>query len=357
MTPHPHERAAPARSAARAENGEETTLHIRVLNALDHIPTGLAVQDEHGGFLFANRVFRDLHGGSATLLHHHSEHHANAWRHASGRWLMIHKTPVADGQTVAIYTDITDLKAGEEELRHAKTQAESTAQARSEFLASMSHELRTPLNAIIGFSDTMLNQVFGPLGNARYQEYARDILNSGKYLLSLVNDLQDLSRIEAGAMVAEQHPVALGEVVERALSMTRDSALANGLTLDVDIPADLPAARGDERRLLQVMLNLLSNAVKFTPEGGIVAISATADDQGLIVRVADTGIGIAEEDIPLALEAFGQIESSQSRRFPGSGLGLPLSRKLVELIGGSLTIESAVGTGTTVIVRLPVAGE
>ena len=364
-----------------------TTAQARLREAIESISEGFILCDANDRVVIANHRFRDFYPEIAHLAQE-----GRPFRHlleaasrlglacdvdkrdrwleerlslresqtphlqhlSSGRWLLINERRTASGQMVAIYTDITDLKAGEEELRYAKAQAESAAQAKSEFLASMSHELRTPLNAIIGFSDTMLNQIFGPLGNARYQEYARDILNSGQHLLSLINDILDLSKIEAGAMVVDQHPVALGEVVERALSMTRDSALANGLTLDVAIPADLPAAEGDERRLLQVMLNLLSNAVKFTPEGGIVSISATTDDQGLTVRVADTGIGIAEEDIPLALEAFGQIDSSRSRRFPGSGLGLPLSRKLVELLGGNLTIESAVGTGTTVIVRLPI---
>ncbi len=363
-----------------------TTAQARLREAIESISEGFILCDANDRVVIANHRFRDFYPEIAHLAQEGrpfrhlieaaarlglacDDDNRQQWleqrqslresqtphlQHlSSGRWLLINERRTASGQMVAIYTDITDLKAGEEELRHAKAQAESAAQAKSEFLASMSHELRTPLNAIIGFSDTMLNGVFGPLDNPRYQEYVQDILNSGQHLLSLINDILDLSKIEAGAMAVDHHPVALGHVVERALSMTRDSAMANGLCLDVDVAADLPAAEGDERRLLQVMLNLLSNAVKFTPEGGTVAIKAEVDAETVTIRVTDTGIGIAAADIPLALEAFGQIDSARSRRFPGSGLGLPLSRKLVELHGGSLTIDSHVGQGTTVIVRLP----
>ncbi|NFV81740.1 ATP-binding protein [Magnetospirillum aberrantis] len=274
---------------------------------------------------------------------------------SSGRWLLVNERRTNSGQMVALYTDITDLKVGEEELRKAKAQAESAAQAKSDFLAAMSHELRTPLNAIIGFSDTMVSGVFGEVENPRYREYVRDIYNSGQHLLSLINDILDLSKIEAGAMEVDRHPLDLGPVVERALSMTRDSALANGLRLSVRLPDDLPPVAADERRLLQVLLNLLSNAVKFTPEGGSVTLSATIEDNMVALRVRDTGIGITAEDIPRAFEAFGQIDSSRSRRFPGSGLGLPLSRKLTEMLGGSLCIDSQPGKGTTVTVRVPAA--
>lgn len=154
-------------------------------------------------------------------------------------------------------------------------------------------------------------------------------------------------------MAMESHPVAVAEVVDRALSMVRDAAATSKLELSAPLPDDLPAVAGDDRRLLQVMLNLLSNAVKFTPEGGHVTVSAQAEGNMVVVRVSDTGIGIAAKDLPHALEAFGQIDSSRSRRFPGSGLGLPLSRKLVELHGGSLVVDSTPGQGTTITVRLP----
>lgn len=273
----------------------------------------------------------------------------------SGRWLLVSERRTNSGQMVAIYTDITDLKAGEEELRSAKALAESATQAKTDFLAAMSHELRTPLNAVIGFSDTMLSGVFGDIGNERYRDYLQDIHRSGLHLLSLINDILDLSKIEAGQMSVDCQPVALVDVVERAVSMMRDSAVSHGLALDISLPADLPQVVGDERRLLQVMLNLLSNAVKFTPEGGRIAIDAQADGADVVLQVIDNGIGIKPEDIPRALQAFGQIDSARSRRFPGTGLGLPLSRRLIELHGGTLSITSAPGRGTTVTARLPAA--
>ncbi len=363
-----------------------TTAQARLREAIESISEGFILCDEQDRVVIANQRFHDFYPEIAHLaqegrpFRHLLEASSRLglacdvgdgrnwlaqrliWRaqqipHVqhlnSGRWLLVNERRTASGQMVAIYTDISDLKAGEEELRHAKAQAESAAQAKSDFLAAMSHELRTPLNAVIGFSDTMLNEVFGSLGNDRYREYARDIFNSGNHLLALINDILDLSKIEAGAMAMESHPVAVAEVVERALSMVRDAAAASRLELSAPLPDDLPAVAGDDRRLLQVMLNLLSNAVKFTPEGGRVTVSAQAEGDMVAVRVSDTGIGIAAKDLPHALEAFGQIDSSRSRRFPGSGLGLPLSRKLVELHGGSLVVDSTPGQGTTITVRLP----
>jgi signal transduction histidine kinase len=275
---------------------------------------------------------------------------------SSGRWLLVSEHSTHSGQMVAIYTDITALKQGEEELRSAKGLAEQAAQAKSDFLAAMSHELRTPLNAVIGFSDTMLSGVFGDLANERYREYVQDIHRSGLHLLSLINDILDLSKIEAGHFSVDREPVDMAEVVERAVAMTRDSAVAHDLTVALSLPENLPKVDGDKRRLLQVLLNLLSNAVKFTPEGGRITIQARAEDPGLVLQVIDDGIGIKPADIPLALQVFGQIDSARSRRFPGTGLGLPLSRRLVELHGGSLTVDSEPGAGTTVTVRLPAAG-
>ncbi|MGE5517551.1 MAG: ATP-binding protein [Bacteroidota bacterium] len=363
-----------------------TTAQSRLREAIESISEGFVLCDETDRVVIANQRFCDFYPEIAylaqeglpfrqlleasgrlglacdvedngTWLEQRQSLRDNQIPHVqhlnSGRWLLINERRTNSGQFVAIYTDITDLKVREEELQQAKALAESAAQAKSEFLAAMSHELRTPLNAIIGFSDTMVSGVFGELENPRYRDYARDILNSGHHLLALINDILDLSKIEAGAMAVDSEPVTLTEVTDRALTMIRDAAAANGLTLEVRVPADLPPIRGDHRRLLQVVLNLLSNAVKFTPEGGIVAVGAQAEDDDVVVRVSDTGIGIAAEDIPRALEAFGQIDSARSRRFPGSGLGLPLSRKLVELHGGTLSIASTVGMGTTVTLRLP----
>ncbi|HLO77984.1 MAG TPA: ATP-binding protein [Magnetospirillum sp.] len=371
-----------------ARTRDLTTAQARLRDAIESISEGFILCDENDRVVIANHRFRDFFPEIAHLaeegrpfrllletatrlrlaldvgeehewLEQRQSLRDNQTPHiqhlSSGRWLLINERRTNSGQMVAIYTDITDLKVGEEDLRQAKAQAESAAQAKSEFLAAMSHELRTPLNAIIGFSDIMANSLFGPLGNPRYDEYARDILNSGQHLLSLINDILDLSKIDAGAMSVDHRPVSVTDLVERALSMVRDAAQANCLRLEFKVPADIPPLAGDERRLLQILLNLLSNAVKFTPEGGTITITAAADGTRVALSVADTGIGIAAEDIPRALEAFGQVDSSCSRRFPGSGLGLPLSRKLAELHGGNLTIDSTPGRGTIVTVRLPQA--
>lgn len=368
---------------------ELSTAQARLVEAIESISEGFVLCDADDKVVLSNRKFRDFFPEIAHLLapgrpfhdiieaaaqlglatdvndapqawvEHRELLRANQIPHIqhlnSGRWLLVSERRTNSGQVVAIYTDITDLKVSEEELRAAKALAEKAAQAKADFLAAMSHELRTPLNAVIGFSDTMLSGVFGQLGNERYRGYVEDIHRSGMHLLSLINDILDLSKIEAGAMSMESQPVVLGELMSRALSMMRDSAAANGLRLDHTMPADLPLVAGDDRRLLQVMLNLLSNAVKFTPEGGRIAVEAWAEGGEVVVQVADSGIGIKPEDIPRALEAFGQIDSARSRRFPGTGLGLPLSRRLVELHGGTLSITSTPGMGTTVTVRLRVA--
>lgn len=375
-----------ARVASRTR--DLTATQARLTDAIESISEGFVLCDAEDRIVLANGRFRDFYPEIAHLAQDgrpfrelliaahrlglatdgeprdawlierqrlRTEQRPHIQHLTNGRWLLINERSTSSGQMVAIYTDITDLKAGEEELRQAKAQAETATQVKSDFLAAMSHELRTPLNAIIGFSDAMRHGVFGEMENPRYRDYVNDIFLSGTHLLSLINDILDLSKIEAGAMKIEMTPVHMNEVVKRALVMTRDSAVAHGLKLEVFLPSDLPAIMGDARRLMQVVLNLLSNAVKFTPEGGSVVVSAGVDTNHLILRVTDTGIGIAAADIPLAQEAFGQVESSRSRRFPGSGLGLPLSRKLVELHGGTVSIDSTVGVGTVVTLRLPLS--
>jgi PAS domain S-box-containing protein len=250
--------------------------------------------------------------------------------------------------------DITALKRTAEELRRAREEAEAANNAKSQLLANVSHELRTPLNAILGFSEILQGELLGPLGEPRYRAYAKDIHDSGLHLLSIIDDLLDLSKIEAGRMTLSDEIIRLDELFDTVNRFVRERAANAGLSLSIDLPADIPAVRADRRAMRQMLLNLLSNALKFTPSGGRVVLTAIrAADGGIAFRVRDTGIGIAAADIPKALEPFGLIDSSLSRRYAGTGLGLPITRALIELHQGRFELASEPGAGTTVTVFLP----
>ena len=243
-------------------------------------------------------------------------------------------------------------EAFENELVRAKERAEAASRAKSEFLANMSHELRTPLNAIIGFAEIIKTSMFGP-SKERYSEYAGDILNSGNHLLALINDILNLSKLEAGKFQLQEDNVDLAATVDACLDLLETQAREGGVGLSVALDPEALLIRADERRLRQVLINLLSNAVKFTAEGGIVRVTSARRGGGLAISVCDTGSGIASEDIPKVLAPFGQVESKIRRKQEGTGLGLPLARQLVELHGGNLTIESKINVGTTVTILLP----
>jgi signal transduction histidine kinase len=218
----------------------------------------------------------------------------------------------------------------------------------------MSHELRTPLNAIIGFAELIRAESMGPVGNWTYCDYAKDIHDSGHHLLSLINDVLDLSKIEADRMVLDEETVDLNTVVATCIRMSRTQATRGGVTLTADIARNATLVRGEHRRLMQVVLNLVSNAIKYTKQGGSVTITTIKRPDGsLELSVRDTGCGIDQQDLAIVMQPFGQIDNPYNRINQGTGLGLPLARRLVELHDGALWLESRVGVGTTATVMLP----
>jgi two-component system cell cycle sensor histidine kinase PleC len=234
-----------------------------------------------------------------------------------------------------------------------RIKAEAASRAKSEFLAVMSHELRTPLNAIIGFSGMMSDRMFGPLSD-RYVEYADIIGTSGKHLLAIITDILDLAKADADKLILAEEQVDVAEVVQLASEIVMQMAQRSQVTIAMQVADLLPPLIGDASKLVQILVNLLSNAVKFTPAGGRVLLKIErCVGQGLAFRVEDTGVGMSSDQIPMALEPFGQIANSLSRKHDGVGLGLPLSKRLIELHGGSIEIDSKLGEGTVVSVHLP----
>ena len=249
---------------------------------------------------------------------------------------------------------VTRGKEREQDLETARSEAVLANETKTQFLANMSHELRTPLNAIIGFSEIMTGELLGPMENDRYREYAKDIGESGQYLLGLVNDILDVAQIETGQMKLRIDSFDMHELVDSCFTQLTSKAQTAGVALINSIPCVIPEIHADERKLRQVILNLLSNAIKFTPCDGRISVNAsiTTKDE-LLILVQDTGIGIEPKNIPLVLQKFGQVENSYQRKYDGVGLGLPLAKSLVEMHGGKLWIKSAVGKGTIVCFTLP----
>ena len=254
-----------------------------------------------------------------------------------------------------IYTfrDVTERKRTDTAQREAREQAEAANRAKTEFLANMSHELRTPLNAIIGFSEIMKTEAFGPLGAPQYQEYSEDIHASGSHLIEIINDILDMSKIEAGELKPIEEVYDFAGIADTCLRLVADRAQKGELKIVSDLPSDLPHLLADPRMIKQILLNLLSNAIKFTPTGGTVSLRAKVEETGFVFSVSDTGIGIPDDKMDAVLEPFGQADMSLHREFEGTGLGLPLVKSMVELHGGLLKIESTMGEGTTATIHLP----
>jgi signal transduction histidine kinase len=242
----------------------------------------------------------------------------------------------------------------QQSLRSAKEQAELANRAKSEFIANVSHELRTPLNAVIGFSEVMISETLGPLGNRKYAEYANDIHESGQHLLALINDILDLSKVESGSEELYEEEIHVPDMAKSLLTLMRHHAEKGKVGLLMELDPTLPKVIADKRKLKQILVNLLSNSVKFTKPGGRITLRAWVDEEGgFAFQVADTGIGMAPEDIPKALQKFRQVDGDLNRKYEGTGLGLPLAKALAELHGGTLHMESELGRGTAVTVRLP----
>ena len=308
-----------------------------------------------------------------------------------GRWMHISERRTKDGGYVSVGTDITKIKQHEQKLmegdkrqaatihdlrksQHAlerqtaeladlaekyaeeKTRAEDANQAKSKFLANMSHELRTPLNAIIGFSEIMESAMFGPLGAEKYTEYSRDIRESGEYLLDVINDILDMSKIEAGGIRLTPEVIALEPVLADCLRVVSTRAAEKHLKLDADVDPDIEL-RADRRAVKQIALNLLSNAVKFTPDGGAVMMRGRRRGKMITIAICDNGIGIPKEALRKLGRPFEQVESQLTKRHQGSGLGLAIAKSLAELHGGRMRIRSKLGDGTMVVVRLPLAAK
>ncbi len=392
------ERAAQARAMA-AES--------RLQDAIHSVPAAFVLFDRYGRLVQCNETFRTFFAIEARVVKPGARREYvdqfirlairrdpagpdgnPAFKEVElndGRWVQIAERRTTEGGWVITAADVSVLKAQEEARRQneeklgelvkslkksqreaadlaqkyvaEKIRAEEANQAKSDFLANMSHELRTPLNAINGFSEIMHSEMFGPLGDDRYKQYASDILASGEHLLALINDILDMSKIEAGKMALHFEALCVEDVVEDAVRVVRQRAEAEELTLDIDLPS-APPIEADYRAVKQVLLNLLSNAIKFTPSGGRITVttvaSEAADGGSVTVSVSDTGIGIPEKDLARLMQPFEQVESGRSKPNQGTGLGLALCKSLVELHGGGLAIESRPGEGVTVRVNLPV---
>ena len=272
----------------------------------------------------------------------------------AGRILQIRRSAMPDGAVLSVYSDVTDIRAGERKLLQARSQAEAANHSKSEFLANMSHELRTPLNAIIGFTEIISQELFGPIGNEKYLEYIKDVHSSSLHLLSIINDVLDMSKIEAGKLELAKQMVALQDVLGDVVRIVHERASCRGIEL-VSLSVNEPVVIwADERAMKQIFLNLLSNAIKFSSDGQRISVRVSAEQAGCAaIEVEDHGIGMNEEEQERALQPFGQAKPATTGNYGGTGLGLPITKGLVEAHGGTLSISSRLGEGTTVRVVLP----
>jgi signal transduction histidine kinase len=273
---------------------------------------------------------------------------------AAGRVLQIRRCAMPNGAILSVYSDVTEIRASERKLIEARSQAETANRAKGDFLANMSHELRTPLNAIIGFSEVISNELFGPIANEKYLEYIKDINTSSLHLLSIINDVLDMSKIEAGKVELAKDVVQVNSIVGKVTRMVGERARSRGIDLTALLPEEDMEIWADERSMKQILLNLLANAINFSKPGGKVCVRVIPEKpEGAVIEIEDHGIGMNEEEQERALQPFGQAKPAMTRTSGGTGLGLPITKGLVEAHGGTLTIQSRSGFGTTVRIEMP----
>jgi PAS domain S-box-containing protein len=297
------------------------------------------------------------HGGVGSLIAQGREFTGQV-RQGGAIALFMTLGRIADdsARVCAVFRDISAQKKAESELIAARNEAESASAAKSDFLAKVSHEIRTPLNSILGFSEVMLEERFGPIGNERYRDYLKDIRTSGDHLVSLLNDLLDLSKIEAGGLDLAPASLNLNEVVQGCVALMQPQANRERIIIRTSLSATLPHVTADARSLRQIALNLLSNSIKFTGAGGQVIVSTAQSGNGeVVLRVRDTGIGMDEKELGVALQPFRQLVTAARWGSDGTGLGLPLTKALVEANGARFTITSKLNDGTLVEVAFPAA--
>ncbi|MDH3228507.1 MAG: PAS domain-containing sensor histidine kinase [Alphaproteobacteria bacterium] len=376
------------REARRAQAAEESALS-RLSEAVDSFADGFSLFDSKDRLVQCNQQFRDMHAPIADMLvpgvsfesfvrahvssgfvvdaigneeewirrrmrvHRHPMDDLEV-KHTDGRWLRVSERRTGDGGCVSIRTDITALKERQEDLASQQQRADSANRAKTDFLLTMSHELRTPLNAIIGFSEVMKQQLRGPLGDERYVDYASDIYESARHLLAVINNILDISRIEAGRLELDEQAVVIGDEIEKALRFVEDEAKAANIVLVRDIDDDLPLLLGDPHKIQQIVVNLAGNSVRYMQNTGQVTVSARRDaDGGIVLAVADDGQGMPPEDVQRVISPFVRLSNPMVRQHDGTGLGLPLVKALVELHGGRFSLNSDIGKGTEGIAVFP----
>lgn len=375
--------------AARRAQAAEMSAMSQLSEAVESFSDGFSLFDSDGKLVKCNRRFREMHAPISDLLVPGIEFETmvrayvasgvipetegieEEWikrrmrlhrnpveeleiKHRDGRWLRVSERRTSDGGCVSIRTDITALKERQEDLASQQQQADTANRAKTDFLLTMSHELRTPLNAIMGFSEVMKQQLRGPLGDERYVGYANDIYDSARHLLAVINNILDISRIEAGRLELDEQAVVIGDEIEKALRLLHDEARGADIKIVQDIEDDLPLLLGDAHKIQQIVINLAGNAIRYMQDSGRITVSAVRDeDGGIVLTVADDGQGMPAEDVERVISPFVRLSNPMVRQHDGTGLGLPLVKALVELHGGSFSLSSGIGKGTKGVAVFP----